>query len=515
MSSKTYSKQPPTDDPNLPSFLEQEYLDVADDLELVLDCWNSLKKRLGLYLAQEEYEPTRAYTNRLGRTRFDNRFKPTITGHAGLLSDFQLTDDAPATLTKAAENIDLQGNDIVTFWQQLDELVLRDGGVGILVDYPTEDDSIESNGDLLKSGRRPYLIAVDRRNILNWNVDIIAGVPTIKRVTIREFRKVRDGLFGSKLETRYRVLEPGAYYVYTMEEGDSGWIKTLVEEGETALPDSVPLTWYTITGGELFSGKPAFLNLAGLNIEHLQKRSSLNEVLWKCNMPVPVRRGLVKSAADILKGLIPKLVIGPNSVIDVPTDGDFHFAEPRGTAIEATQTDILKLEGAMDRESLAFLSGGDAEKTATEIIVDSAQTSCSLKGMARRKESAFQQVATCWGLYTKEKPPTAGAGIKVADNVLIAPATAQDAQLILDSMGVKISNNLGLKMLLERKWLPPDTDLKAELRLTEQLADEQAELMNEQQIQKEAAQSKPKPPTGNVAQQQAQTARDRAGAPNG
>lgn len=441
------------------------------------DCWTSLKGRKQNYLPPEEHEPNSSYKNRLDRTRFDNRFEPAIRGHAGLLSDFEVDEDnCPPSLIDSQENIDLQGNDLVTFFQTLDELVLRDGGVGILVDYPTEDPSIQTNADMLAAGRRPYLVAIDRRNILNWEITTIAGQQTITKVTIKEQRKERTGLFGSKLQTYYRVLVPGGYSVYQIVQGEGGWKAVLREEGQTDL-EVVPLVWYSLnTTADLFQATPPFLNLAGLNIEHLQKRSSLNEVLHKCNMPVPVRKGVIRTLQDLLKPIV-KLVIGPNSLVDVPNDGDFYFAEPTGNAIAATQGDIEKLEGAMDRESLAFLNGGEAEKTATEVVVDSAQTQCSLKGMARRKENSFKKLRGLWCRYTGEEEPPEGSGIKVHENVLKAPASPQEVQLILDAMGVKISNKLGLLMLLNRKWLPPDTDLEAELKTLEQLAQEQAKQM--------------------------------------
>lgn len=465
---------PPTDNPNLPSFQEADYGAIAPDLALVLDCWNDLKGRKELYLPQEEAEPRKAYANRLERTRFDNRFEPAIRGHAGLLSQFDLTEATPPTLQTAAENIDLQGNDATTFWQQADEWCLRDGGVGVLVEYPTADPGIQSKGDLLASGRRPYLVLCDRRNILNWRTETVNGVVVLQRVTIREYRQVADGAFGSKLATRYRVLQPGYWSIYRIEQDQgSNWQAILEEEGETGL-DTIPLIWYAPTGAtEWFVGKPPFINLAGLNIEHFQKRSSLNEVMHKCNLPVPVRRGLVKTIQDLAK--VPRLIIGPNSVVDVPESGDFTFAEPTGNAIAATQADITKLEAAMDRVSLAFLNGGEGQKTATEVILDTAQTQCTLKGMARRKENAAWKVAALWAAYTGEAQPEHGAGLAVNESILKPPANPQDVQLILDNMGVKFSNKLGLEMLRDRNWLPPEFDLQAELAQLEASDRQQAE----------------------------------------
>lgn len=454
----------PTNDPNLPSFLHPNLAAVQDDLQTVLDIWNDLKGCKQSYLPKESQEPDIAYRNRLKRSQFDNRFNPALRGHAGLLSEFALTPDTPQSLIDNEKNIDQQGSDLASLMTTADEMVLRDGGCGVLVEFPPEtvDGPPQSAIEWLESGRRPYLVLVDRRDILNWDISYVQGMPIINRVVIREVRMVKVGLFGCQSQIFYRVLSPGRFEVYQLLNSGGKWTAQIVEEGTTSL-DRVPLVWYSVSStGQLFEGALPFMNLARLNIEHLQKRSGLTEVMHKCNMPVPVRKGFVKSVQDALKQL-PRLIIGPNSIVDIPENGSFSFAEPAGTAIAATQADIAKLETAMDRVSLSFL-GSEGGKTATEVLLDSAQTQATLKAMARRKESCSQQIFALWGNYTGE--PGAGS-IDVNEAILQVPPTAQDVQVILDAMGIQISRALGLRMLLERRWLPADTDIDAELSLTE------------------------------------------------
>ncbi|MBD1995996.1 DUF4055 domain-containing protein [Leptolyngbya sp. FACHB-541] len=458
----------PTNDSSLPSFVHPQLAAVAEELGLVWDVWSELKDCKERYLPQENAEPPQAYKNRLKRSQFDSRFKPALKGHAGLLSDFVLTQDVAKSINDNERNIDQQGNDLTTFFTEVDEMVLRDGGCAILTEFSPEPVDGEGNSQIQTAADealfelRPYLVAIDRRDILNWDVEYRQGKPFINLVTIRERRLVREGLFGTAEKTFYRVLQPGSFQVFELVHSGGKWRADVVEEGTTTL-NRVPLVWYSISESKLFQAQPPFLNLARLNIEHLQKRSSLNEVLHKCNLPVPVRKGMVKSLADLIKP-IAKLIIGPNSVVDVPTDGDFSFAEPTGNAIASTQGDIVKLEDAMDRVSLAFLSGGEGQKTATEVVLDTAQTQATLKGMARRKASSVEQIFELWTDYTKEK---VSGSIEVNEKILQLPPDPQEVQIILDAMGVKISNRLGLTMLLQRRWLPIETDVEAELKLIE------------------------------------------------
>lgn len=487
-----------TKDPTLPSFLHPTYLDAKEELQTVWDVWRELKGCKPNYLPKEEAEPPAAYKNRIARTKFDSRFKPALKGHAGLLSQFLLSDDVAPSIVAARDDIDLQGSSIESFLTDQDEAVLRDGGVGILVEHPpqpTDEDGIsliQSAADEQNYGLRPYLVAVDRRNILNWNITYKQGKPFVKRLTIRENRLVEVGDFGVEAKTYYRVLTPGKFDVYELVQSQGKYQKVLVPElsGSTGL-EIVPFVWYSVSDSKWFESQPPFLNLAELNIEHYQKRSGLNEVMHKCNLPVPVRKG-VKAPPQVAgqPPPMPRLILGPNSVVDVPMDGDFSFAEPKGTAIETTQADIEKLEDSMDRMSLAFLTGGEAEKTATEVVMDSAQTQCSLKNMARRKESTVQRIFALWVLYTGEAK---GGSINVNESILQVPANFQEIQVILDAMGVKISNKLGLQMLLERKWLPSDADLDEELKLLDG-GDRQATLTTPEAIAAEAArQAQPMP----------------------
>lgn len=464
----------PTNDPNLPSFLQWGYLQAQPHLDLVWDVWSELEGCEAEYLPKEPAEPVPAYRNRLARTKFDSRFAPAIKGHAGLLADFTLAEDTPLSLVASQDDIDFQGNSVTTFWKEVDEMVLRDGGCGILVEYPPElvdelgNPLIQSAADQQRFNQRPYLVAIDRRNLLNWSVSTYNGMAIINRVTIREKREVPEGDFGSTYEVLYRELFPGGYRVWELiqsKNAKSGWLKQLREEGTTSL-DRVPLIWYSLEESGLFKAKPPFLSLARLNVEHYQKRSSLNEVLHKCNLPIPVRKGLVKSAQDLAdrqaSGKVPRITIGPNSVIDIPLDGDFFFAEPSGAAIAATQADIAKLEQSMDRVSLAFLTGGETEKTATEAVLDSTQTKASLSGMATRKESALQEVAQLWSAYTGEGQ--SGGGV-VNRDVLKMPI---DPQAIAQIVGLHnaslLTRRSTLLELKHGKVLRPDLDVDAELR---------------------------------------------------
>jgi hypothetical protein len=453
---------PPTNSNNLPSTLSNAAAAYSSNLLLLLDCWNGLEGRERAYLPKEVKEPPQAWSDRVKRTTFDNRFEPAIKDYAGLLSVFSFNDDVAQSIIDNQDNIDQMGNDLWTFFNEVDQYCLRDGWCGVMVEYPPEDLNITSNGDLLASDRRPYLVLIDRRDIINWRTTKINGKPQLAQLTIRETQLEPDGDYGEKETTYYRVLLPGEYFVYQIVEVQNQKQLIEVDHGFTSLLE-IPLVYYSVTESQLFSAKAPFLNLAKLNIEYYQKRSQLNEVLRKCNLPVPVRKGLIKTVDDIKK--VPPLVIGPNSVLDIPTDGDFFFAEPSGVAIAASKDDLKDLEAAMDRMTLQFLTSGEHQKTATEVLLNSTKTSANLKGVARRKESAIQQIFKFWVAYTGE---VEGGGITQDESLLSVPLTPEQVDKLQNLADAgRISDRTLLMLLQMGKVLPRQFDIEAEVSLTE------------------------------------------------
>ncbi len=447
---------------NSPSFLSLDYINYQSELQLLEDCWRSLKNTEKIYLPKEAKEPANAWSDRTKRTVFDNRFEPAIKDYAGLLSAFDFNGDIAQSIVDNRNNIDLTGNDLWTFFHEVDQYALRDGWCGVLVEFPPLNPDIQSQSDLLEAQRRPYLVLIDRRDVLNWRTTQVNGANILSQVTIREVRVEPDGEYGEKENIYYRVLRPGEYLIYQEFEEQGEKQVLLVDQGVTSL-QKIPLVCYSVTESDFTASAP-FLNLAKLNIEHYQKRSQLNEVLRKCNLPVPVRKGLIRTLDDFKK--VPPLVIGPNSVLDVPENGDFFFAEPSGVAIAATKEDLKDLELAMDRITLDFLTSGQHQKTATEVVLDSTKTSSNLKGVARRKESAIQQVFSYWVEYTGENE---GGGIEIDESLLSMPITPEQIDKLENlATGGWISQKTLLMLLQRGKTLPRQFDIDEELELTRQ-----------------------------------------------
>lgn len=455
----------PTNNPSLVSYHRPELLDLLPSLELALDCWSLLdtngrgtsKKK---YLAQEPAEPSKAYQARLDRSTYAPIYRDSIKAYAGLLNRFQLA-DVPPSMVAYESDVDLQGSSMQSFWSRCDEHAIRDGGVFIMVDMMPEGDNSSNFLDQQRDGRHPYLIMVERKDVINWSVEYKGGREFINHATVRQVKSMPDPSgFGVKIEPVYYVLRPGLIQEYRLERKDNGWTQIPGQVYQTTLP-VVPLIWYGASVSRFSQGDLPLNGLAELSIQHFQSRSDLTELLHKCAMPVPVRKG----AHIGTDGRPAPLILGPNTAVDLPGEGgDFAFAEPSGKSLERHQAEIEHIEQLMDRSGLNFLYGANI-KTATEASLRASQVASQVAALVRNKTSAFNTVMKMWAAYAGELASlTSESGIVINDSLINRPIDPSGiAQLVnLKNAGI-LSTETILSELQRGGVLDPDLKLKDEL----------------------------------------------------
>ena len=465
----------PINDPLLVSYHRPEIVRILPSLELASDCWYQLdgtfvdgkglsKDLKAKYLHQEDGEPNRAYGGRLSRSTYAPIYRDSIRAYAGLLSRFQVV-DGPSSMLAAESNIDLQGESIQSFWNKCDERALRDGGVYVMVDM-TPDNEEQNFFDEQSVGRRPYLLMIDRKDVINWSVTYENGRETIGHATIRQIRQnVQPGTYGCELEAIYHVVRPGLVETFRLERNGREWRQIKEREVVTSLP-VVPIAWYGATASRFAAGDIPLNGLAELSIQHFQMRSDLHELIHKCAMPVPVRTG-AKIGPD---GQPLPLILGPNTAVDLDTEGGkFEFAEPSGRSLERHQAEIRHVEELMDRSSLNFLYGAEV-KTATEASLRAAQVASQVASLVRNKTSSFNLVMKLWAAYNGEIAQiNAESGLAMNDSLISKPLDASEiAQMVnLYSQGL-ISKRTVLDELQRGGVLDPDLKVEDEIARTEE-----------------------------------------------
>lgn len=494
----------PVNDPELVSYHRPELIRLLPELELAYDCWVGLNGQ-GLtdadlkrkYLHKEPGEPSRAYEERLHRSTYTPVYRDAIRGYAGLLGRFEMI-DVPPSLDTTQDNIDLHGSSVQSFFGTCDEKVLRDGGVYIMVDMLPGNDA-DNFLDQQRDGRTPYLIQIDRADVINWQVEYIRGRQRVIQATVRQYRPTRiPGTYGSTIEPVYHVLEPNKVTTYQVEKGASGWQNIKIEEINTTVP-FVPLVWYGATNSNFAVSELPLQGLANLSLQHFQMRSDLTELLHKCAMPVPVRKG----AAIGANGQMPPLVLGPNTAVDLDIQGDFKFAEPTGQSLMQHQNELRHIEELMDRASLNFLYGANL-KTATEAALRAAQVSAQVSNMVRNKISTFSTLMRLWALFSGETNAiTPESGLALNESLINKPIdSAGIAQMVNLYREGLISRQTTLEELRRGGVLDPDLRINEEIKRIE----EDVQRKQDEQISKMEAVAELSPQATGAGQPQDQSA---------
>lgn len=462
----------PTNDPALVSYHRPELVRLLPQLELASDCWTLLNSdgrgdAKEKYLPKEPAEPQQAYRARLDRATYAPIFRDAIRSYAGLLSRFQII-DPPSSMDSNQHNVDLQGSSVQSFLTMCDEMALRDGGTFVMVDI-MPDSGATNFFDQMQDGRHPYLVNIKRSDVINWSVKYERGREFVEHVTVRQLRSLPDpeGQFGAKIEPIYYVLRPGLVEMYRLERtAASRYENVLIDSIKTTLP-VVPLVWYGAGSSRFAQGDLPLSGLADLSIQHFQLRSDLGELLHKCAMPVPVRKG----APIGPDGKPAALILGPNTAVDLSGEpgSDFSFAEPTGKSLERHQAEIEHVEQLMDRSSLNFLYGANV-KTATEASLRASQVASSVSALIRNKVSMFNMIMRLWAWYAGEQNQISQeSGLAVNDSLINKPLGASEiAQLVNLYSQQLLSRATVLDELQRGGVLDPDMVIEDELSRIEE-----------------------------------------------
>lgn len=447
-----------SDPKELPNYKHPDYQLMERSLLVLLDVYNDLEPdKKSAYLPKEDKEPPNAYGQRVARAVFNNRLRPTIEGNAGLLSEFEVA-SMPVSVEQSQDNIDNMGSDIKSFFFQADLMALRDGYCYVLADHPPASGEVQTLADQMQSTARPYLVLIDRRNLFNWRCHIEAGRMVVDHVTIQFSQEVSDGSFGVKTEIRYhQLLRTGKGVEHIIWKiADSGpEVKAIVESRNLTQLQEIPIVCYPYTQKAFTTDVPPFLKLSNLNLRLFRKESELDEIQRRVNCPTVWRR----HPGDVQPP--PPIIFGPSYTIEIPAGGEVGVLEISGSGIDRLQASIAELKQDIDNEGLAFLSGSNIQRTATDAVLSSTQIQASLSGTMRNKASAIVRIFDYWCKYTGEANTTQ---VAYDHSLLELPLDAGEMNTLMQLWQAgAISHETLLELLRMGRQLPDDFSVEQEL----------------------------------------------------
>ena len=454
------------------------------------DCWHLLAcpregDRRERYLPRGEREPEAAYRRRLEAALPSGFFRDALRSFAGMLASSHWR-ELPASLQGVISDVDGCGTDLGVFLEAADLLVLRDGAALVVVLppahlWPSEGDRQQAlrNGDRLSL---PRLLLRERSDVLHWHLPRLHALP--ERISWRERRPDATAATttGADGIPPSGDLPPHPWQYLTAsltgtgtgqgsggpgEEGAGGWGMSLVRETLVADPlapsgwrrqrldqrhyrgiRQLPAIWYASHGAAFGEGELPHLGLAHQYLNHFRCQSDYQELLYRTALPVGVRSGVL-GALTTGQASDP-VVLGPNSVIDLPEGASFQFVEIQARSLAEHRAWLEGLDHSMRRDALIPAASHGAPRTAMEISMAASQAYALLQSQAIQKASMFSSLLQHWCAISAEPLPRHDGPALVVEVSPLAPPPRPQPTLaeMLELHGRGIVSDAAL-----RQWL--------------------------------------------------------------
>lgn len=403
---------------NRPDYVCATYQEMIPDMQIVRDVTTGTRAvRAGSakYLPKYAAEADQAYLKRLAVASLYPATTRTWQGLVGMVfrQEVEPAKDCPEVIKGIEgdgdaekveghwENIDNAGTHGTVFAKELFSEAVRDGHAAILVDAPSVD--IAGPVSILTEealGLRPYWVRYNAAQIISWRHIFENGRRLLQQIVFAEKSMEPDGAFGEKEVLRYRVLRRESGGLVSQATGTAAPIVTFTvfkkivadgkedfvidSQGTLANQTEIPVAMLFTRQTGVMQSQPPLLALAEQNLRHYRFESRFEKSTEMC-LPIPIRIG-----ADSVEQ---KLIISEDGLIDVPTGGDFKFAEASGTSLKPIQDEIDKIESRMAKLGLALLEptgGPSGDTTATESLLDHVKEESELSGWVRNLKDCLE-----------------------------------------------------------------------------------------------------------------------------
>ena len=400
------------------------------------------------YLPQHPAESLDAWKCRRDQSVLLPAYRDAWDLAAGLIFRKPVTagEGVPEEAKPWLEDIDRTGRTI----SQFAEDVFRDahGGVSYLVaEYPRVPAGA-TRAQEQALGARPYLIHVKAEQVLGWRTQQVNGQTVLTQFRYRESATITDGAFGSKVQERIRVIEPGMVQVYVKGK-DEDWVLDTDASGLVTMPKVAVVPVYTGRTG-FMEGVPPLLDLAWKNVEHWQSASDQRSILHVAR--VPILKLIGAEDGDV--------IVGPSNVLRLPVGGDAAWVEMQsGESIKAGRQDLEDLKEEMQRMAGRILDK-QGDKTAREAGIESTQSMSRVQAWAHGLNAAIN---AAWALCGEWIGQDLGR-LNVNTDVDTARPDAQYLAEIRNATAAGLlSKETYLHILQDAEALPDGFDLDEEL----------------------------------------------------
>jgi uncharacterized protein DUF4055 len=463
------SGMPTNDAKNLPSTPSKAAKLQAPALQIVRDLWGgteTVRAKGTIYLPKEVGEDPQNYESRLRRTVFFNAFRSAIEGLTGFVfrRDPQLGDDVPAAISDPEghwENIDNAGTHGDVFIRERLQDSLQTGHCAILVEFPNVQGAPLTLAD--EQGEdpiRPYWVPIQKDQLVSWRTEVVQGKQILTQLVVKEVTTEPDGAFGEVERTRYRVFlnDLGNVSFQLLEVTPTNAVN-LIDSGTYPTQTEIPIAEIPSSGRKaLFESDPPLIDLAYLNIAFYQRWSDQAESIHMTCVPSLALIGVDSASGDEQK--TGDVVIGPKSVLKLPTGGDAKYVSHDGRALDAVKVSLDDMRNDMGVLGLSMLAPQRrTAETAAAKRIDKSATDSKLGVTARALQDGVERALQFHANYLRLPD---GGSVEINrefdDMTMQADMMVAWAQL---ATALNLPIRVVLEALQEGGRISPDEDLDA------------------------------------------------------
>jgi hypothetical protein len=372
-------------DPGRPS---ADYLEAAPRWAMVRALMGgtlAMRAAGEVFLPRYEAEDPRAYRTRLSRAVLLPAFEEAVRDISSRVFSRPLVvgEDLPARMRPWLEDADLLGNALHVLAERWFAEAVAKGLGWMMVDMP--------GAETPEALRRPYLVPLAAEDVIAAYPERVDGRWRLAHARVRHVVVERGG-FGERRREVVQVHEPGLIETWTREGED--WVRLdRVVTGLDMVP-LVPLRLGQAVGA--LAARPPLEGLAHLNVAHWQSASDQRNILTLGRFAMLALSGPAPDGAD--GGA---LAVGPKTFLHSPDSAaKWYYVEPEGSAIQAGERDLERLEAQMTRLAMEPLVSRPGDATATAAAIASNRAHSAVKAWAVGLKDALEQVLVVmarWG----------------------------------------------------------------------------------------------------------------------
>ena len=347
-----------------PAFAHPEYAywaDVWEGFRAVFEGQRAVKNKGVEFLPQMNGQEENEYAEFLERATFYNMTGRTLGGLVGTIFKREpKVENLPKKLEKGVRRITRNGMSLTQFVKQICTETLGVGRYGALVDMDAK-------------GEKAYFAGYLAENIIDWEVEEIAGEDVLTMVVLREFKQNREGVgYARRTFTEYRLLKlqnVGTDENPVFEYQQHRYLSHNETDADlTGTPDEIitpknrgttfkriPFQFFGPYTNLPSAERPPLVDIYDLNISHYRSYAQLEHGRHYTALPVyyaPKSEGEKNAAAG------PTYTIGPNVVWEVGQGEKPGIIEFNGTGLKTLETACSQKESQISALGGRMAGGG-------------------------------------------------------------------------------------------------------------------------------------------------------------